>query len=242
MSPVAALPVSGDPGAVWRVGYRPDPWRWAPWVFATDEGRFNGRWDDERAKFRTLYTGQSLLGCFLELLAHLQPDEVAWAELDAIDDDDATAPDFVQPERGAVDLSWLEDRCYASGHQVGTYAEVTQAESLTFLKRTGVFDRLGIPPRDVDVSLLKDPRRRTVTRTIARYLFELQDDDRQPLVDGVAFRSRLGDDIRLWAVFERSESDVSELITPSGEPEAVTEDHPVLLEAFRMLALHWSTS
>lgn len=240
MSPDDGPPVSGAPGEVWRVGYRPNPWRWTPWQFATDKGRFNGRWDDELAGFRTLYTAETLLGCFLELLAHLQPDERAWAELDAIEDDDQTAARFVQPQPGTVDLSWLEHRCYARGYQVGTYAEVTYAESLTFLKRMGVFDRLGIPPRDVDVSILKDPRRRTVTRTIARYLFELRNANRQPLVDGVAFRSRLGDDIRLWAVFERSEAEVSELITPAEEAQAVTEDTPALLRAFEMLGLHWA--
>jgi hypothetical protein len=49
-----ALPVAGDPGPVWRVGYAPDPWAWTPWEYASDSGRFNGRWDDEDAKFRTL--------------------------------------------------------------------------------------------------------------------------------------------------------------------------------------------
>lgn len=37
------LPVSGDPGEVWHVGFEPDPWEWTPWQYASDNGRFNGR-------------------------------------------------------------------------------------------------------------------------------------------------------------------------------------------------------
>jgi hypothetical protein len=46
-----------NPGTVWRVGYRPEPWTWTPWQYA-ENGRFNGRWDDPDGNYRTLYTGQ----------------------------------------------------------------------------------------------------------------------------------------------------------------------------------------
>ncbi|WP_019178963.1 RES domain-containing protein [Microbacterium yannicii] len=237
------LPVSGDPGPVWRVGYAPDPWQWTPWEYAKDRGRFNGRWDDQNADFRTLYTGDSLLGCFLELLASQRPNDLAYAELAAIEDDDHAAKDYPDPERGAIGLDWLNDRLYARGLQIGTYAEVTHAEALAFLVDAGVFDRLGIPPHDVDASLLKDPRQRDITRTVARFLFDLRDKTAlQPLVDGIAFRSRMGDDIRLWAVFQRSENDVSELITPDGPPHPVTDDNPDLARAFTLLGLHWKAT
>lgn len=234
------MPVSGDPGQVWRVGYAPDPWQWTPWEYAKDQGRFNGRWDDQNADFRTLYTADSLLGCFLELLASQRPNDVAYAELAEIEDDDQAVADYPDPERGAIGLDWLSDRLYARGTQAGTYAEVTHAEALAFLIDAGVFDRLGIAPRDVDASLLKDPRQRDVTRTVARFLFDLRDEiTLRPLVDGIAFRSRMGDDVRLWAVFQRSENDVSELITPDDSPHQVADDNLHLLHAFTLLGLHW---
>jgi hypothetical protein len=48
------LPVFGNPGEVWRLGYAADPWQWPPWRFAFGNGRFNGRWDDQNADSRTL--------------------------------------------------------------------------------------------------------------------------------------------------------------------------------------------
>jgi hypothetical protein len=239
MTPSVTLPVSGDPGEVWRVGWAPDPWRWTPWQFASDAGRFNGRWDDQDAQFRTLYTGDRLRGCFLELLAALRPDDVAFAELAEIEDDDGAVATHPDPERGAIGMHWLNDRLYASGTQNGTYAEVTLAEGIGFLVAAGIFARLGIPPREVDTSLLKDPHRREVTRTVARYVFDLHDSTTlKPDVDGIAFRSRMGDEYRLWAVFERTDSLISERIHP-GPARQVTEDNSELLHAFSVLGLHW---
>jgi len=235
----ALLPTSGDPGIVWRVGYMPDPWRWSPWEYATDAGRFNGRWDDQDARFRTLYTAESLLGCFLELLAVVQPNTVAYAELDEIVDDAGIHDDHASPHRGEVEPRWLEGRCYGSGYQRGRYAEITEAGGLAFLRKMRLLDGLGIPAADIDTALLKDSKRRDVTRSIARFIFELVDANRRPMVDGIAFRSRMGDNLRLWAVFERGEGEVSELIQPHSDPVPVTADDPTLLEAFSLLELHW---
>lgn len=239
MSSQIPLPVSGDPGSIWRLGHAPDPWEWTPWHFAPDDGRFNGRWDDQKAQFRTLYTADSLLGCFLELLAPQRPNDTAFLELAEIHDDAGAVDAYPDPERGAVGLSWLSGRMYAEGTQTGTYAEVTTAAGVGYLVGAGVFDAMGIPSNRVDVALLKDAHQRDVTRTVARYLFDLRDDSSlQPIVDGIAFRSRMGDDIKLWAVFERTDALVSERINP-GEPEFVTDDHPDLMNAFLILGLHW---
>lgn len=243
MSSAVRLPVSGDPGEVWRVGYPPNPWEWTPWRYASDDGRFNGRWDDQNATFRTLYTSDSLMGCFLELLASARPNELAFTELAEIDDDDNATGDYPDPERGAIGIDWLADRLYAQGTQTGAYAEVTHAEALAYLVEAGIFDRLGLAPRDVDVSLLKDATQRDVTRSVARFLFDLRDTTSlRPAVDGIAFRSRMGDDIRLWAVFERGEEPVSEHLSPDRGSHHVTDDNVDLLRAFALLGLHWKTS
>ena len=58
---------------VLRVGYRPEPWAWVGWEWATN-GRFSGRWDDRDGNFRTLYVGSTLLACLVEVLANFRPD------------------------------------------------------------------------------------------------------------------------------------------------------------------------
>jgi hypothetical protein len=55
-------------GVVWWVGFRPDPWAWTDWKYGSDDGRFNGRWDDMAGQFRTVYAGESLVACLPEVL------------------------------------------------------------------------------------------------------------------------------------------------------------------------------
>jgi len=137
-------------------------------------------------------------------------------------------------------MAWLGGRLYGDATQVGRYAEVTEARALGYLVHAGVFTRLGIPPRDVDAALLKDATKRDVTRSVARFLFDLRaPGSAKPAVDGIAFRSRMGDDIRMWAVFERGDAAVSERISATGEAHRLTEDNEDLLRAFELLGLHW---
>jgi hypothetical protein len=223
------------------VGFLPDPWAWTPWVYAEDQGLFNGRWDDQQGKFRTLYSSNRLLGCLLELLGRLKPNEALFDALDAMadDDPDGTAAHPGTPV-GELDWTWLEGRAIAKGRQAGRYCEITHSETMSELTSAGVFRRLNIPDHGVDVTLLKDARNRVTTRTVARWLYDQRDRERRVLVDGIAFGSRHGDDLRMWAVFSRDDtSDSSPLIAAIGEPEPLTPENPYLLEAFRRFGLHW---
>lgn len=237
------IETSGDPGAVWRVGYAPEPWAWVPWDYAGDDGRFPGRWDDERAQYRSIYTSSSLIGCLIELMAQLRTEEVTFRELDEIiDDDEPAGLERPNPTFGTIALDWLEHRVYARAEQRGTYVEVTTAASVGALTASGIFAQFGIAPRDVDVSLLKDPKNRALTRTVSRWLFDQIGAQRKPLFDGVAFRSRMGDNFQMWAVFERSNEEVSPLIHPLTLPEPMTEDLSELREAMEVLGLRWRTN
>jgi hypothetical protein len=240
MSPVE-LDISGDPGRVWRVGFEPDMWAWTPWSFATDDGLFNGRWDDQLGQFRTLYTSDSLLGCFLELLAKLQPSSALQTELVAFEDDDATIELYPDGGSGEVGYSWLNGRVFGGAEQTGRYCFITHSDSLAALKASYPFGRHNIALVDVDSALLKDAHDRVLTRSIAHWLYDLRDEDRDELVDGIEFRSRHGDEIRMWAVFERSNDEQrSTHIDPQGEPQRVTPETAELVEAFGLLRLRWT--
>lgn len=235
------LEITTDPGTVWRVGFAPDPWAWTPWVYATDAGLFDGRWDDQHGEFRTLYTSATLLGCFLELLAKMRPDNVVQDALDQIDDPDNLAADDQEPPPGSIGYDWLEGREFGSAMQFGRYCFITHSRTVAAIDKVGLFAEHGIASRDVDVAILKKADDRELTRSIARWVYDLRGDDRAALVDGIEFQSRLGDEIRMWAIFERSPDeagDHSGLITP-GPHKAVAPDTPELVEAFDRLGLSW---
>jgi hypothetical protein len=234
------LHITGDPGKVWRVGFAPDPWAWAGWEYATEPGNlFPGRWDDQMGEFRTVYTADRLLGCFLELLARFRPSQTVQAAVDEVEDDDGSGADYPDAAPGAVGYSWLEGRLYGSAQQTGRYCAITHSRSIAALTRHYPFSQHGLSVLDVDAALLKDARDRVLTRSIARWLYDLHHLG-HPRVDGVEFASRHGDELRMWAVFERSDSPTrSTHIRPLDEPAPVTPDRPELIEAFNRYGLHW---
>jgi hypothetical protein len=232
------LATTTDPGTVWRVGYAPDPWAWSDWAYATDNKLFNGRWDDEQGKFRTIYTAETLLGCFLEVLAQLRPDTNLTLELELIVDDDNAEELYPTTPTGVVGFEWLEDRMWANGTQTGTYCYVTHSDSVATIAKTGVFAQFGIPAADIGTDVLKDPHTRPLTRTIARLIYDVLD-DRTPAFEGLEFRSRHGDELRMWAIFERgADGDAPAHVKPrSAGP--VDPDNADLLAAFDRLGLSW---
>lgn len=233
--------ITTHPGVVWRVGHAPDPWAWTPWEYAGDHGLFDGRWDDQEGKFRTLYTAQTLVGCFLEVLARLRPDQRMAAELTAIVDDDGTAALFPTAAAGTVGYEWLEDRVWARGTQTGEYCFITHSDSVAYLAADGAFAAHGIPAAEIGTDLLKDPSRRVLTRTIARAIYDLRTGDGLARFDGIEFRSRHGDDLRMWALFERSadgDHDRPTHITPDVQG-TITPDNDDLRQAFDTLGLRW---
>lgn len=179
------------------------------------------------------------MGCFLELLARFRPSSTLLAELDQIADDDGSIGDHLEAPDGTVGYSWLDDRQYSSADQSGQYCFITHSRSIAALTSCYPFDLHGLASDDVDAALLKDARDRVLTRSIASWLYNLHDDE-GAVVDGVRFNSRHGDEIRVWAVFERADDPVrSPLIQPSSEPTSVHPDLPALKEAFARFDLHW---
>jgi hypothetical protein len=215
------------------VGFRPDPWAWADRRYATDNGRFKGRWDDQFGKFRTIYTGDSLYGCLVKVLASLRPkrsvDDLVMAIEDE-DNQDARYPDY---PAGTINYSWLDERAAGHARQNGRYYYVTHSNSVAALRRQFDPAAFEISAADFDVSLLKDSAPRVLTRTIARWLFD------NSTVDGVEFRSRHGDDLRMWAVFERHEDDTTSRHLTERGLVSLSPESPDLVRALQLHGIHW---
>jgi hypothetical protein len=229
----AQLAAAEAAGRVWRVGFRPEPWAWSGWEWATD-GRFPGRWDDLHGNFRTIYAGSSLLACLLEVLAHFRKDARLSMELDEITEDDEDKVLHPTIARGQVPREWLDVRAAASAELSGRYCAVTDSGSVAALYPHFIGLALASGLGDFDTAALKDARPRHLTQAVASWLYEMTD------FDGVTFASRHGDDLQLWAIFERPGDPP---ITPNlhdviGE-EPLQHDSPEISNAFRLLGLQW---
>lgn len=227
-----------DPGQVWRVGYRPDPWAWTPWQYA-DHGRFTGRWDDPHGRYRTLYTGTTLLGCLLEVLAGFRPDPHLAADLDDIDEDPADTIDHPTQPAGRLPLSWLEPRTASSAILTGTYCSVTTTDTLAVLRPVfiGRAIRHGLP--DLDAAALRLAEPRALTQAVSAWLYEHHTDNR-PTFDGVHFHSRHGDDLDLIAIYERGADHHTSPHLADHQDEDLQAAHPELQQAMAIHHLAWA--
>jgi hypothetical protein len=217
---------------VWRIGFRPDPWAWSGWEWATD-GRFPGRWDDLHGNFRTVYAGSSLRACLLEVLAGFRRDARLAAELDEIVEDNEDEVLHPTLASGQVPREWLDARAATSAKLCGTYCAVTDSRSIAVLHPHFIGIALSLGLLDLDAAALKDARPRHLTQAIAAWIYETTD------LDGVTFASRHGDDLQLWAIFERpADPAVSPKLTRV-RPEELHHDSAAIKEAFQMLGLVW---
>ncbi len=228
------LAVATPQGRVWRIGFRPDPWAWSGWEWATN-GRFPGRWDDLQGNFRTVYAGSSLLACLLEVLAGFRRDARIVAELDDIveDAEDSVLHPTIAP--GQVPRQWLDARAATSAELAGNYCAVTDSVSIAILYPHFIGTALGLGLADLDAAALKNARPRELTQAVATWIYETTD------LHGVTFASRHGDDLQLWAIFERPGDG---LLSPQLRDIEIGELHhesEAVEHAFRMLDLSWKS-
>jgi hypothetical protein len=219
---------------VWRIGFRPEPWAWSGWEWATD-GRFPGRWDDLHGNFRTVYAGSNLRACLLEVLAGFRRDARLAAELDEIVEDDEDAVLHPTLASGQVPREWLDARAATSAQLTGNSCAVTDSRSIAVLHPHFIGIALSLGLLDLDAAALKDARPRQLTQAVAAWIYETTD------LDGVTFASRHGDDLKLWAIFERpGDPYVSPKLTHA-KPEELRHDSEAIKDAFQMLGLTWSS-
>lgn len=196
-------------------------------------GRFHGRWDDHDGNFRTLYVGQSLLACLIELLADFRPDPMVEASLEEIDEDPADARDHPTAPCRVIDPSWCDTRCVGTGSLTGRFCVVAASATLAALHPQFVGTALRLGLKDFDAAAVKDGRVRALTQAIATHLH------RTTSVNGVRFNSRHGDDLCLWAIFERADDrQVTSCVTDTAV-HALSRDDPDLAKAMHILGLSW---
>lgn len=222
---------------VHRVGYSPTPWQWTDWAYAED-GRFDGRWDDPGGSWRTLYVGDTRLACLLELLARFRPSPSVAEEIADIEVDDEE--EFPTLTAGTIPVDWCRPRRSGTALLSGTYALPGHHQSLAALRYKFRAKALALGLDDLDSSAIRDARPRALTRAISAWLYQVRDDQATGL-DGIEFASRHGDDLTLWAIYERGgDADVSPRLTVRSEDTALDPGDSDLARAMELLGLTWA--
>ena len=230
------IAVAGD-ALVWRVGRAPDPWAWVDRSYAG-----HNRWDDANGVFRTIYAGDSLYACFVELLAYARPD----VGLDGSDllacivEDPADAAEHPVSAAGALPRDWIQARMVASAKLTGSFADMRSSEMIAALRPQFVQLALRLGYHDFDAAAVKSAQHRALTQQVASYLYTLVSDHGVFLYDGIRFASRHGDDLVLWAIFERAgDEPASQHLQQTGTPCLVDLSDKELNKAMSLHHLSW---
>ncbi|TIH30798.1 RES domain-containing protein [Subtercola vilae] len=229
--------IEANRALVWRVGRAPDPWAWIDHRYAGHQ-----RWDDIGGVFRTIYVADSLYACFVEVLAYSRPDVQPGGMdlLEGIVEDPEDAAEYPVPRAGTIPREWIHGRMVAEATLAGRYVDVRTATSVATLRPHFVKLALTLGFPDFDAAALKSADPRELTQHIAAHLYALTDADGHAIVDGIRFASRHGDNLSMWAIFERSDDGVVSQHLEQGSARLVDLNHPDLARAMDLHQLTWT--
>ena len=171
-------------------------------------------------------------------LAPFRPDPLLDKDLATIAVDHEDAERYPTQRPGVVPMSWLTPRGASSASLSGDFCAVTDKESLPTLRAPFLRDALQHGLVDLDAGAFRLSAPRALTQKIAAWLYDLHDGSRD-LIDGVQFESRHGDDLTLWAVFERGDDGEASARITRTRAVPLHPDDPALIEAFRVHRLTW---
>lgn len=217
----SALAAVEPDGPLHRLGRGPDPWAWPEWAYAGPDGTFGNRYDDPEASYRVLYVSSRRLGAFVETLARFRPDLELLAELALIEGEEE------QP--AALPRAWLATRSLGEATVEGCFADVGGARSLAAIRSALAASAIhhGLDEIDAATIRLRAPRR--FTQGVSRFVYE------QGPFAGIRYRSRLGDELINWAIFEPASAAPSPLLGTSAA--TIEPDDADLLAALDLLGL-----
>jgi hypothetical protein len=208
-------------GQLYRLSRHPDPWAWPDWSYAAPDGTFGNRYDDPDASYRVLYASSQRVGAFLETLARFRPDLELLAELDRIEGDDEPPP--------AVPRTWLEGRLIGEAIVNGSFVDIGDTASLATLRTALAAHAIHHGLDEIDAATIRLRAPRGFTQQVSRYVYE------EGSFAGIRYRSRLGDDVANWAIFEPAPAAVSPLMTTTSA--AIQAEDPDLRAALELLGL-----
>jgi hypothetical protein len=114
------------------------------------------------------------------------------AELEQIEGDDEPPP--------AVPRAWLEKRMLGEATVEGRFVDVGDTGSLATLRTALAASAIRYGLDEIDAATIRLRAPRVFTQHVSRFVYERRDD--RGAFAGIRYRSRLGDDVLNWAIFE----------------------------------------
>jgi len=212
-----------------------DPFAPAPWEYVG-----NNRYDDPERKFRVIYCASERAAAFGETLARFRRSLRLLELMRAIDDDGESIEealggllDLDDERRGVVPVDWRFKR------QIGStildpslrFAAIAEPESVAHLRSAlaPVVDMVGLADFDLGAVFSAE---RIITQHCARYIYDLRNEQGDPLFAGISYPSRINSHWTCWAIFD------DRLIhTPRMLETTIDPQDPGFVEAARLLEL-----
>jgi len=167
---------SGPPRKLYRVARTADATAFAPWKYANADHVFSGRWDDPQGTFRSLYSGDSAEGAYIESLQDFRRSTQLIAALQKIEQND---PDFERMDppapgtgSGIVPAAWFEGR-FLGEFTVdgGRYVDILAVESIELVRIRLAQRSLELGLSNVSAGTLLGEQR-AFTQALARAVYD----------------------------------------------------------------------
>lgn len=131
-------------------------------------------------------------------------------------------------------------RVITSAYVSGVYCDVTAADTIAALRPRMLHVAKSFNLPDFDAAALKLAEPRALTQHVASHIYQLRHRDGD-LFDGVRFASRHGDELPMWAIFERpGDHPFSRRLSIQSEDAFAIAD-PELRRAMALHNLAWPT-
>lgn len=228
MSPEEHLATRQPSGPVHRLGRAGSVWAWRDWAYAGEDGTFGNRFDDAAGTFRVHYASSQRLGALLETLARFRPDPHVIAATITESEQDAG---YQSTAAGLVSARWLADSAVSEATLDGVFVDIGHSATLVHLRAIMASRLLHFDLDDVDGAAIRLHVPRAFTQEASSHLYDLAAEDGSRRFDGIAYRSRLGDDLENWAIWEPADS-----LTPAAE-QPIDRDDPDLARALALFGL-----
>jgi len=174
-----------------------------------------------------LYASGSRLGAFVEVLSRFRPDRALVRELAEVEGDGAPP--------GELDASWLASRCMGVARLHGEFVDIGHERSIAHV-RAALAERAadyGIDALDAPALRLSAPRR--FAQEISRYVYEQSTAQGERRFAGIAYRSRLGEEFDVHAIFEPAGGPPP--LVEAAAPQPLAADDPDLHRALELLGV-----